>query len=70
MADVFLSYTHSDESAAKALANALAEHGWSVFWDRTIPVGKTWDQVLESELTVARCVVVLWSSASVSSDWV
>src|SRR3954453_4222525 len=70
MADVFISYTHADQSAAEALANALAKHGWSIFWDRTIPIGKTWDQVLESELDAARTIIVLWSSASVSSEWV
>jgi hypothetical protein len=41
-----------------------------VWWDRTIPPGKTFDQVIEAALEVARCVVVVWSSASIASHWV
>jgi formylglycine-generating enzyme required for sulfatase activity len=52
------------------LIRALERHGWSVWWDRTIPLGKTYDQVIEEALDAARCVVVVWSQASVVSHWV
>src|SRR5262249_14832661 len=41
-----------------------------LFWDRRIAVGKTFDRVIEQELDAARCVIVLWSSHSIESEWV
>jgi hypothetical protein len=70
MADIFLSYASADRERAKVLAEALATQGWSVWWDRTIPPGRQFDEVIEEELTAAGCVVVLWSRASVASSWV
>ncbi|HEY6250937.1 MAG TPA: toll/interleukin-1 receptor domain-containing protein, partial [Candidatus Angelobacter sp.] len=35
-----------------------------------IPPGRSFDQVIEEALTMAKCVIVLWSKASVASDWV
>jgi beta-lactam-binding protein with PASTA domain len=70
MADIFLSYASADRERAKRFAALLESRGWSVWWDRTIPPGSTFDQVIEQALDSARCVVVLWSSTSVKSDWV
>ena len=70
MSDIFLSYAREDRGRIKPLADALAQQGWSVFWDLTIPAGKTWHQVIEGELEQARCVIVVWSNASIRSDWV
>ncbi|MBP1687241.1 MAG: serine/threonine protein kinase [Deltaproteobacteria bacterium] len=70
MSDVFISYTSSDRQTAQKFAAALETYGWSVWWDREIPVGKNFDQVIEEELSAARCVVVLWSKESVQSRWV
>jgi len=52
------------------LAHALKARGWSVFWDRTIPIGKTWRETIEKELQNSRCLIVLWSETSVGSGWV
>ncbi len=70
MNDVFISYDSSDRQTAQKFADALEPYGWSVWWDREIPVGKSFDQVIEEELNTARCVVVLWSKESVQSRWV
>jgi len=70
MSDVFISYAHADREAARKVAEALVAHGWSVWWDRIIPVGRKWDEVIEEKLDSATCVVVLWSKASVASQWV
>jgi hypothetical protein len=70
MADVFISYAREDRAAAQAVARALGDVGWSVWWDREIRVGSEFDRVIEAELTSAGCVVVLWSAHSTSSSWV
>jgi hypothetical protein len=70
MSHVFLSYAREDLEAAKRLARALEAHGLAVWWDRTIPPGKTFDQVIEEALADAEKVVVLWSARSVTSNWV
>lgn len=69
-ATIFLSYASADRSTAEAIAGALSTLGWSVWWDRTIPPGRSFDEVIEAALDSARCVIVLWSRESVSSDWV
>lgn len=70
MADVFLSYSRDDRPAAEAISRALEAEGWSVWWDRKISAGSSFDRIIERELESARCVVVLWSGTSVDSDWV
>jgi formylglycine-generating enzyme required for sulfatase activity len=70
LSDIFISYAREDMGRAKQLAEALEAHGWSVFWDRYIPPGKTWREVIAKALHEARCVVVAWSEASIASGWV
>jgi len=70
MADIFISYAKEDKSRAEPLAKVLEGQGWSVWWDRKIPPGKTFAQVIEEAITAAKCVIVLWSVKSVKSDWV
>jgi hypothetical protein len=70
MSDIFISYARTDKARAELLASAFSRQGWSVWWDREIPPGKSFDEVIESALNSARCVVVLWSRESVSSRWV
>jgi hypothetical protein len=70
MSDVFISYAREDRATAQRLAAALEARGWSVWWDREIPVGHSFDQVIEQQLEAARSVVVLWSQDSAASEWV
>ena len=70
MADVFISYAREDRERASKLASALVARGWSVWWDQKITVGQSFDQVIEHELDIAKCVVALWSKSSISSEWV
>jgi TIR domain len=70
MSDIFISYANKDRPRAQMFVQALEGRGWSIFWDRTIPVGKTWRETIGEELREARCVIVLWSRTSVASDWV
>src|SRR5262245_3319705 len=70
MADIFLSYAREDEAHARLLASALHSRGWSVWWDRHIPAGRDFNRFIEEQLSHARCIVVLWSKASVASHFV
>lgn len=70
MAEIFISYATEDREAAKDLAAALEQRGWSVWWDRKIPLGQAFDKVIEEAIGAARCLIVLWSRFSVASEWV
>ena len=70
MTDIFISYASADRPRVKPLVDALQQQGWSVWWDRTILAGKTFDRVIEAALRGSRCVIVLWSQDSIESDWV
>jgi len=70
MTDIFISYASEDRERARTLASALEGRGWSVWWDRKIVAGQSFDQVIERELYTAKSVVVLWSNDSISSEWV
>lgn len=70
MADVFLSYASRDRERARAIAEELRARGLAVWWDRELHAGRNFDESIQAELDAARCVVVLWSSASVASAWV
>jgi actin-like ATPase involved in cell morphogenesis len=70
MADIFLSYARKDEPRARLLAAALESRGWSVWWDLRIPHGKDFNAYIQQQLDDARCIVVLWSKASVTSQFV
>ena len=70
MADIFLSYKSEDQARARRIERALTARGWDVFWDEELRLGDRFRQALAAELTSARCVVVLWSTLSVQSEWV
>lgn len=70
MARIFISYANNDRTRAQLLAAVLERNGWSVWWDRQIPIGRTFDEVIEEALDQAECVIVLWSKESVTSHWV
>src|SRR5688500_8518257 len=70
MADIFLSYSQKDRDRAKQVANALRIAGWEVWWDANLYAGSRFRAEIANELQSAKCVVVLWSVASIQSDWV
>ena len=70
MADIFISYSSEDKTIVQKIAGLLNAKGWSVWWDRQIPIGQKYDTVIETELQQAGCVLVIWTQRSVASEWV
>lgn len=70
MVEIFLSYDPSDMEVAADLAEMLESEGWSVSWYREISPGRSYDATVREALEEARCLVVLWTRASVVQRWV
>jgi hypothetical protein len=70
MHDIFLSYAKEDRHYAQNIAKALEKEGYDVWWDVEIPTGKTFDRVIETAIDATKCVIVLWSKHSITSEWV
>jgi hypothetical protein len=70
MPDIFISYASQDRTWVKGLAEALQSLGWSIWWDREIPAGEDFPEVIEKALADSRCVLAVWSQHSVESNWV
>lgn len=70
MSDIFISYSSKDRLWVETFAKVLESRGWSVWWDRNIPTGGSFNRVIRQELSAAKCAIVLWSQQSVESEWV
>lgn len=68
--DIFLSYDSADKERVRPLVELLESQGWTVWWDRKIPPGKTFAEVIYKALQPAKCILVVWSVNSVESKWV
>ena len=70
MADIFISYKREEQPVAKKLADALENHGWSVWWDPKLRTGEHFDDVIEAALEDAKCAIVMWSKRSTTSRFI
>jgi hypothetical protein len=70
MHDIFISYAKKDKIRAQQIAHILDKEGFGVWWDIEIPAGKSFDFVIERAINETKCVIVLWSSNSIKSEWV
>jgi len=70
MSDIFISYKSDDRPVIKRVSTVLTAMGYDVWWDRLIPTGKSYDEVIEAVLSTAKVVIVFWSHQSVKSSWV
>ena len=66
----FLSYSRENKAQAAELVAGLELAGIDVWWDSHIEGGAAFAKSIEAALEASQAVVVLWSRASVGSDWV
>src|SRR5438874_2651436 len=70
VSDIFVSYAREDLGRVRPLVKLLEARGWSVFLDQAIPAGQEWRSHIQQSIAEAGCVVVLWSTTSVTSHHV
>lgn len=70
MPDLFISYAREDRDTALALAQVLQAEGIDVWWDRELTGGGDFAAEIERHLRASPVAIVLWSAASVLSDFV
>ena len=70
MTDVFISYARSTERQARQVADGLRAQGYQVWRDDELPAHRTYGEVIEERLGLAKAVVVLWSAEAAKSQWV
>lgn len=62
MSDIFISYARTDKKKAQSLTQVLEQKGWTVWWDRDIPAGADFREIIQKALDASECVIVLWSN--------
>ena len=67
---VFLSYARADQAEITRLVAELKAAGLELWWDQLIEGGAAFAKSIESALERCDAVIVVWSKASVASDWV
>lgn len=70
MADIFVSYSRDDRERVAPLVAQLESAGYSVWWDRQLQGGTVYSEKIETEIASSDLVVVVWSRASIKSQWV
>jgi adenylate cyclase len=69
MVDIFVSYATEDRHRIEPLVDLFERQGWSVWWDRELFAGPSFEEKIQEALDDAKCVVVAWSERSVKSPW-
>lgn len=70
MVEIFVSYSREDRARVTPFVELLINKGFSVWWDRDIHPGDSFEESIDKHILEARCVVVVWSQHSVNSRWV
>lgn len=70
LTQVFISYSRDNRETAEYVAQGLAGLGIDVWWDRELPGGSAFADVIEKQLAEAHVVIVLWSESSIRSGFV
>jgi TolB-like protein len=70
MTDIFISYARSSEGAASRVSKTLRDQGYKAWRDDELPPHRSYGEVIEERLAMAKAVVVLWTASSAASQWV
>jgi len=70
MVDVFISYKREERARCERIQEKLKALDLDVWFDARLTAGKRFDREIEEAVRGAKVVVVLWSPASVESEWV
>jgi tetratricopeptide (TPR) repeat protein len=70
MSEIFVSYSREDRARVESLVRSLEEQGFSIWWDRDIAPGDSFDELIDTEISQAKVVLVVWTKQSIGSRWV
>lgn len=70
MVDVFISYSRADEDSVRRLAQKIEAEGYAVWWDAELPPHKSYGEVIEEKVRMAKAAIVVWSPTAAASEWV
>jgi hypothetical protein len=68
MPDVFVSYKKTDRDRVRPLVEHLRAAGLDVWWDEGIAPSMSWRAEIAKQLAAAKCVVAVWTTASVDHE--
>ncbi len=66
---VFLSYAHEDRVFAHQISSVLANRGFSVWSDSSIPMGENWNDAIKKALRQANIFIPIVSKSYLNSDF-
>lgn len=70
MTDVFISYKREEREKVILIADRLRALGLDVWFDARLTTGHHFDREIDDNVRTAKCVLVCWSPAALTSDWV
>ena len=70
MAQVFVSYAHTNAEPVSRLAAGLEQTGYAVWWDRRLRAHQQFGPEIEAALRGSQCAIVAWSTQARDSLWV
>lgn len=70
MPDLFVSYSSANREIAREFATDLTAQGYTVWWDTQLLAGERFRKAIFEQLDDSRAVIVIWTEASIVSDWV
>jgi TPR repeat protein len=59
-----------DKPRVEKLAHALEARGLDIWWDHELIAGERYSELIAQHLDSAKAVIVVWSAASIGSEWV
>jgi TIR domain-containing protein len=67
---IFISHSSADKAFTDKLYDALLADGYWVWMDKSLQPAEKWEPQIDEKLRMSKIFLVLFSSTSVTSDWV